>query len=130
MCDTFKAKIVYREIVPPNEYFTFTREIIIVPSNLLNGKKFYEFLGEHKIYDKDKYTLEDIPKYSQTWKPDIRFKIIFDDRFSLDLKMNWCNRMRLRWIHKRMWVQKEPLGLIGTLIALATLIATILKKGQ
>ncbi|MEJ0081562.1 MAG: hypothetical protein WDM78_11605 [Puia sp.] len=116
---TFKYNQPYNADGILDEVWTFSRtRVLFTPEQ---AKKFVDITldpGLVKWEDKTIYSLhvDDIePKYS----------IVLKEFFAVPLQMNWWNRQKMFWTHKRMYLQSEKSNWLKTPLVQQILAAVI-----
>lgn len=56
----------------------------------------------------------------------LRYEITINDGRPITMTLNKYNEIKLKWVHKRYLIQKEPLAFVALIIAVLSLIATII----
>ena len=110
--------------LPPK--FIFSKNKIHFPeaTKLLIEKLDFDPYQGTTLTDKLNYTLERV--YHEETDKAI-YQITFSDTKKY-IKVNWWNRFLLMVVHKRLWVQKEPLAVFSFILAVIAIVVSILKK--
>lgn len=129
----FKAKIISQYYVsqikelPVPIVFIFSKNKIYFPEELksrLERLDFDPFQGT-PLHDKTNYTLDKVYHYD-TDKP--VYQITFGQEIKKYIELDFINKLKLQYIHKRFWIQKEPLAMLSLIISIGTLVWQFVKE--
>ena len=112
----FQGKLFapYRSIVsstPINTTLSFTKNQIVFPEGLRDG-----VFESREIVHGAKYELTISPNIDRS----LVYQVIIDGK-SFRLFVNRFNEVKLKWVHGKYLVQKEPLAVIAIIISLISI---------
>ena len=116
----FKAKLqtpylINNPELPVDMTLHFTKSQIIFPDTLTNGR-----FDNSNIKNHIHYKL--IPH--DNILPALRYEIEINNNETFRLVLDKKNERKLKWIHKLYPFQKEPIGTLGLIVAIISLLAT------
>lgn len=126
MFDKFKATILSEYIVselkelPIPLNFIFSKNKIHFPPKLKERLERLDFdpFQSTPLTDKTTYTIERV-YHKETDKP--VYEISYGNNTIRYIKVGWFDRLKLMYIHNRLWVQKEPLAILAIAISIIAL---------